>query len=142
MNAGMNLREALAEARRLGCTVAAINGTGEFSVSHPSWRHHVKLNGRKKSAPRILTTRLLGLTRPQAPGPPAPVVTMICVQPIGDPSVFVVRRGPDYWTGTEWDPNSRQARVYWARQEARAVRRRLAAASMGSETRPCESDPC
>jgi hypothetical protein len=122
---GMNLREALAEARRLGCTVAAINGTGELSVSHPAWRHHVKLNGRKKSAPRILTTRLLGLTRPLAPDPPAPVVTMICVQPVGDPAVFVVRRGADYWTGTGWDPDPRQARVYWARQEARAVRRRL-----------------
>jgi hypothetical protein len=128
---GMNLREALAEARRLGCTVEAINGTGELSVSHPAWRYHVKLNGRKKSALRILTTRLLGLTRPsgdqrlRSETLPAPVVTMICVQPIGDPAVFVVRRGADYWTGTGWDPNSRQARVYWARQEARAVRRRL-----------------
>jgi hypothetical protein len=63
---GMNLREALAEARRLGCSVAPVNGTGELDISHPAWPHHVRLNGRNKSAPRILGVRLRNLRRPGA----------------------------------------------------------------------------
>jgi hypothetical protein len=120
---GVNLREALDDARRLGCTVSPIDRTGELSVSHPAWRHHIRLNGRKKSAPRILTVRLLGLMRPE-PVPEPPPSPPILVQAFEE-CAWVVVRGADYWTGTRWDPDPRQALVCWARQEARGYARRL-----------------
>jgi hypothetical protein len=123
---GMNLREALDDARRLGCLVEPVNGTGELDVSHPAWPHHVRLNGRKKSAPRILVVRLRRLVRPAArrPSPPAAGVPVIRVRPFGDTHAYVVMRALDYWTGTGWDPDPRQALVTWARQDARAMARR------------------
>jgi hypothetical protein len=68
IHAGLNLREALVEARRLGCTVEVVMRTGELVVAHPRWPRRERINGRRKSAPRRLTGLLMGLER--APGGP------------------------------------------------------------------------
>jgi hypothetical protein len=123
--AGVNLRNALDDARRLGCTVEFVDGTGEIAVSHPAWHRRVRLNSRKKSAPRKLVGFLLSLTRPEAP-PTAPAAApMIRVQLLGDTPAYVVMRDATYWSGHGWDPDPRQALVSWSRQDARAVARRL-----------------
>lgn len=53
-----NLREALAEAKTLGCDVVWIHGTGEVRVTHPTQPRPVRLNGRRKDTARILVTFL------------------------------------------------------------------------------------
>jgi len=53
-----NLREALELAEQLGCTVGPVRRTGEIRVSHPAIRKAVRLNGRRKDAPRSLVTLL------------------------------------------------------------------------------------
>lgn len=63
MHAGINLREALDEARRLGCSVEAVPRSGEIVVRHPAWARQLRLNGRKKSAPRQLITLVGKLLR-------------------------------------------------------------------------------
>lgn len=55
---GWNLRDALAFARRLGCEIHCPRRTGELRVSHPSQRRSVRVNARRKDAPRELTTFL------------------------------------------------------------------------------------
>jgi hypothetical protein len=92
----------------------------------PAWHRRVRLNSRKKSAPRKLVGLLLGLMRPEATPEAAPVVApMICVRPLGVASAYAVMRGADYWTDARWDPNPRQALVSLSREDARAVARRL-----------------
>jgi hypothetical protein len=61
-HAGMNLREALIEARAKGCTVRWLDQTGEVMIVHPAWPRRVRCNGRKKSAPRDLTLLLSRLS--------------------------------------------------------------------------------
>jgi hypothetical protein len=63
VHAGLNLREALVEARRLGCTVEVVMGTGELVVTHPRWPRRERINGRRKSVPRRLAGLLMGLER-------------------------------------------------------------------------------
>ncbi len=58
---GMNLKNALQAARKLGCTVRTVRRSGEVRVSHASCHRRVNLNRRKKSAPRSLTTFLIQL---------------------------------------------------------------------------------
>lgn len=53
-----NLREALAEAKELGCDVVWIHGTGEVMVSHPKIERRVRLNGRRKDTARVLVVFL------------------------------------------------------------------------------------
>ena len=56
---GMNMREALALARELGCSVEIARGTGEVLVRHPSRPTEVlRVNARRKDAPRNLTSFL------------------------------------------------------------------------------------
>jgi len=55
---GMNLRDALNLARDLGCTVAWVHRTGEWRVSHPTWGKSMRVNSRRKDAPRALSTKL------------------------------------------------------------------------------------
>lgn len=56
---GMNLRDALNLAQRLGCKVEHARRTGEVVVSHRDHpRHKVRLNSRRKCAPRALTSLL------------------------------------------------------------------------------------
>jgi len=54
---GCNLREALAIARKHGLRVVPVEGTGEVRVYFPG-RPCVRLNARRKDAPRALTSGL------------------------------------------------------------------------------------
>jgi hypothetical protein len=58
MNHDRNLRSTLRRATGLGCRVAKIRKTGELRVSHPAMEATVRINGRKKAAPRHLTVYL------------------------------------------------------------------------------------
>lgn len=51
---GINLRKALKVATLLGARVEAVRATGEIRVSHPDFGR-VRVNGRRKDAPRALT---------------------------------------------------------------------------------------
>lgn len=55
-----NLREAIAEARRLGARVEPVSGAGEVRVSHPAWKNGrpVRLSSNRKDTPRCLLTLL------------------------------------------------------------------------------------
>jgi len=55
---GMDLRKVLEIAIACGCTVRHIRGTGEKSVSHPSWTGSIRVNARRKDAPRSLTSKV------------------------------------------------------------------------------------
>lgn len=55
---GMNLRESLAAARAMGCTVEPRRRTGEIQIIDPASRQRVLVNGRRKDAPRALTKLL------------------------------------------------------------------------------------
>jgi hypothetical protein len=63
IHSGLNLREALDAARRLGCSIAVVAGTGELTVSHPAWSRRVRFNRRRRDAPRSLTGLLMRLER-------------------------------------------------------------------------------
>jgi hypothetical protein len=63
IHAGMNLREALDDARRMGCEVSRVYRTGELLVTHPSWPRRVRVNSRRLDAPRHLIGLLLRLAR-------------------------------------------------------------------------------
>ena len=62
--AGCNLRVALAEARRLDCTINHRRGTGELHIRHPHRAGEViRISGHRKDAPRSLTSYLQQLAR-------------------------------------------------------------------------------
>jgi hypothetical protein len=54
MSGNPNLRESLALASRLGCSVRPINRTGEVRVLPPSGGKPVTVNARRKDSPRSL----------------------------------------------------------------------------------------
>jgi hypothetical protein len=56
--AGGNRLNAFRRARDMGCSITPINGTGEYRVSHPLLRLSVRVNGRRKDAPRHLIVYL------------------------------------------------------------------------------------
>ena len=58
----MNLHEALALAAKLGCEVSPVRRTGEVLVSHGALGR-VRVNNRRKDAPRALLTLLARLGR-------------------------------------------------------------------------------
>lgn len=51
---GCDLRDALAAAASVGCLIRRIRGTGELLVRHPSQLSAVRLNSRRKDAPRSI----------------------------------------------------------------------------------------
>jgi len=55
ITSGCNLLQALRVARELGCTITPVRRTGERRISHPSLRGSVRVNCRRKDAPRQLT---------------------------------------------------------------------------------------
>jgi hypothetical protein len=55
---GANLKDVLKRCTELGCTVERIKGTGEKIVSHPDVEKKVRINARRKDAPRSLTSLL------------------------------------------------------------------------------------
>jgi hypothetical protein len=60
---GCNLRPALVYARSRGCTIRQPRRTGELVISHSACpRERIRLNARRKDAPRALTAFLLELT--------------------------------------------------------------------------------
>jgi len=61
-NTGCNLREALICATQLGLEVEHVNRTGEVRVYLPG-RRSMRLNARRKDAPRALTTLLNQIKR-------------------------------------------------------------------------------
>ena len=59
VSTGMSLRKALHIARYMGCRVNCRNGTGEIMISHPEIGKRVRVNGRRKDAPRSFTSFLV-----------------------------------------------------------------------------------
>lgn len=62
-SSGINLTSCEKDARLLGCTIEAVAGTGEIRFSHPSVAQSVRVDSRRKDAPRQLTawlSRVLG----------------------------------------------------------------------------------
>jgi hypothetical protein len=55
---GMNLRDAIRSWKRCGGTVEPRHRTGELVCLHPAMARKILVNGRRKDAPRILTTSL------------------------------------------------------------------------------------
>lgn len=62
---GINRRDALQWAKRLGCEVEPVRGTGEFRVFHPDLPRPIRINGRRKDAGRALSKALRHLVRQQ-----------------------------------------------------------------------------
>jgi hypothetical protein len=59
---GMNLKNGLAIARMMGCSVEPRRRTGEIRIVDPASRRRVLVNGRRKDAPRALTRFLKSVT--------------------------------------------------------------------------------
>lgn len=53
---GLNLAKCLQAARRLGCRVEPVHRTGEIRFVHPRMLKCITVNGRRKDAPRELTS--------------------------------------------------------------------------------------
>jgi hypothetical protein len=60
---GVNLVDCERIAKQLGCDVEPVNGTGEIRFTHPNVEKSVRVNGRRKDAPRALTTWLNHICR-------------------------------------------------------------------------------
>jgi hypothetical protein len=54
----MNLIDCKKIAKNLGCEVQPVDGTGETRFSHPNIKKSVRVDGRRKDAPRALTAWL------------------------------------------------------------------------------------
>lgn len=61
--AGGNLADREKDARKLGCIVGPVAGTGEIRFQHPMIAESVRVDGRRKDAPRQLTCWLNKLAR-------------------------------------------------------------------------------
>jgi hypothetical protein len=61
--AGGNLVDCWRDAEKLGCTVGPVAGTGEIRFEHPIIPESVRVDGRRKDAPRRLTCWLNKLIR-------------------------------------------------------------------------------
>lgn len=66
MKAGINLIDAVRSARRLGILVEHLRKTGELRWSHPSAQKPIRVNSRRKDAPRHATTFLRKVAAAQA----------------------------------------------------------------------------
>lgn len=62
----MNLREALATARKLGVIAYVAKGTGDYIFKHPAYHKSIRANCRRKDAPRavIVMLRAVSSSRP------------------------------------------------------------------------------
>ena len=58
MHSGMNLRDAIKEARELGFDIRPINRAGELLFRHVSLDRAIRINARRKDAGRQLTVAL------------------------------------------------------------------------------------
>lgn len=56
---GMSLRKALYIAQQMDCRVNCRCGTGELIISHPEMGKRIRVNARRKDAPRSLTKFLM-----------------------------------------------------------------------------------
>ena len=56
MNHGTNLQSVIRRASATGIQVCNVRRTGELRFSHPSLQNTVRVNGRRKDAPRALTS--------------------------------------------------------------------------------------
>jgi hypothetical protein len=55
---GANLLDCENVAKRLGCNVEPVNRTGEIRFTHPNVQKSMRIDGRRKDAPRALTAWL------------------------------------------------------------------------------------
>jgi hypothetical protein len=55
---GVNLLDCEKIAKQLGCDVQSVIGTGEIRFSHPKIQKSIRVDGRRKDAPRALTAWL------------------------------------------------------------------------------------
>lgn len=69
VHAGSNCRDVLRTAMSLGCLIEPVRRTGEIIVSHPLVGYRVRLNGRRKDAPRALTVMLRRVGEPPLDSP-------------------------------------------------------------------------
>ena len=51
---GMNRRDALSLATRLGCKVVPVKATGELRIGHPAWERTIRVNNRRRGVNRDL----------------------------------------------------------------------------------------
>lgn len=58
IGSGSSLREAMHAANRLGVSVEPVRRTGEIRFRHALWPRPITVNGRRKDAPRELTTHI------------------------------------------------------------------------------------
>jgi hypothetical protein len=62
-HSGIDLRKALAAARRLGCHLRAAHATDDLIVSHRNFPRPIRVSMGRKDCPRSLSTWLNRLTR-------------------------------------------------------------------------------
>jgi hypothetical protein len=60
---GLNLLDCIRLAKRFGCDVQPVKRTGEIRFTHPNIEKSVRVDGRRKDAPRALTAWLNRLAR-------------------------------------------------------------------------------
>jgi hypothetical protein len=60
---GINLRDAINIARKLGCSAMPKHRTGEYTLRHSAVAGRIVFNGRRKDAPREVTQWLRRLVR-------------------------------------------------------------------------------
>jgi len=58
IHTGCDTRQALAAARRLGCSVTVRPGTGDYVIRHPTIARSMRVSVSRKDAPRSLTVFL------------------------------------------------------------------------------------
>lgn len=63
---GMDMSDALTELELLGATVEDVKGTGEIIVKHPAIPRWMRVNYRRKDAPRCLTHAIRKLSKERA----------------------------------------------------------------------------
>jgi hypothetical protein len=62
-DSGANLSDCKKRARQLGCDITPVIGTGEIRFTHPKIQRCMTVDGRRKDAPRALTTWLKHVDR-------------------------------------------------------------------------------
>ena len=63
VSTGMSLRKALELADRIGCWIRTPNRTGELIIGHDLALKPVRINARRKDAPRSLTSLFSSVNR-------------------------------------------------------------------------------
>ena len=60
-NTGMNRREYLRLAEKLGCWIVPIKATGELRIGHPAWERTIRVNNRRHHVPKTAIALLASI---------------------------------------------------------------------------------